>query len=152
MSEFTDKGLFSIPSLPGRAQQVLTNVEEKKERKFSECKRKGTWWLSGSHTRSGQVPHHQAGSAERGGSEEVALEAQKVYVLCTRKADTTSDINMVYIRVQALFVQSESYFAFLKMFTSFSTECLFSKQWNIQQLLLLNVTWIYTSDAAQTVF
>lgn len=84
---------------------------------------------SGSCTKSERIPHHQVGSAERGrGSEEVALEAQKAYVVRTRKADTTSDINVMYIRVQAFFVQSESYFAFLKMLISFSTECLFSKQ------------------------
>jgi len=34
----------------------------------------------------------------------------------------------VCIRVQASLMQSESYFAFFKTFTSFSTECLVSKQ------------------------
>lgn len=58
----------------------------------------------------------------------------------------------MYIRLQISLVQCESYFAFFKTFTSSCTECLVSQQWSIQQLLLLNVSWIYTSGVAQTAF
>lgn len=124
-------------------------MRRKKERKFWECKRGGTWWISGSQTESVQVPRHQVGSAKRGGLRRSLWKVKK----CMWYAqDTTNDKCEVYIRVQTSLMQSESYFAFFKTFTSFSTECLVSKQWNIQQLLLLNVSWIYTSDAAQTAF